>query len=163
MLLEALKTLAERGGNYNLAFIGGGAEKEKLQAQADRLGLSQRVRFYGPSYGERELSTLIYNADLCVSPGNVGLTAIHAFSYGCPVITHGSFENQMPEFEAISEGRTGGFFKEGDADSLAAAVDSWFKLGLPRDDVRKACYAGIDDSWNPDYQIAVIKKALKIK
>lgn len=53
----------------------------------------------------------IYNADLCVSPGNVGLTAMHSLVFGCPVITHNCFEWQMPEFEAIQPGITGDFLR----------------------------------------------------
>ena len=40
---------------------------------------------------------------MCVSPGNVGLTAIHSLTYGTPVLTHDNFNFQMPEAEAIEE------------------------------------------------------------
>ena len=40
-------------------------------------------------------------SDLTVSPGNIGLTAIHSLSYGTPVCSHSNFNNQMPESEAI--------------------------------------------------------------
>jgi glycosyltransferase involved in cell wall biosynthesis len=48
--------------------------------------LDDFIVFYGESYNERELAPLIALADVCVSPGNVGLTAIHALTYGTPVI-----------------------------------------------------------------------------
>ena len=44
-----------------------------------------------------------------VSPGNVGLTAIHSLSYGTPVLTHNNFNNQMPEVESIQPGFNGYF------------------------------------------------------
>lgn len=55
---------------------------------------------------------LIYNADLCVAPGNIGLTAMHAMMFGCPCISHNDFSWQMPEFEAIVPYKTGNFLKE---------------------------------------------------
>ena len=62
---------------------------------------------YGETFDEAEISKLLNHADLCVSPGNVGLTAMHALAYGVPVATHNDFKNQMPEFEAITPGKTG--------------------------------------------------------
>ena len=86
--------------------------------QADRPALNQNVCFFGPCYDEFEIGMLIYNAALCVSPGNVGLTAIHSLSYGTPVISHNDFKHQMPEFEAIVPGETGAFFIANDLNSL---------------------------------------------
>lgn len=71
--------------------------------------VDKNVWFYGSCYDEQTNAELIYNADMCVAPGNVGLTAIHAMTFGCPVITHSDFKWQMPEFEAIHPGKTGDF------------------------------------------------------
>ena len=100
---------------------------------------------------------MIYNADLCVSPGNVGLTAMHSLAYGTPVITHNDFGHQMPEFEAIHEGINGTFFKEGNVESLAESIVQWSEEKKEkRDEVRHACYEEIDTQWTPDFQINTI-------
>ena len=57
-----------------------------------------------------------------VSPGNVGLTAMHALVYGIPVISHSNAAAQMPEFEAITPGLTGELFKENDVFSLCESL-----------------------------------------
>ena len=57
-------------------------------------------------------------SDLCVIPGNVGLSAMHAFSVGLPVISHDNFDIQMPEFEAIIDSKTGSFYKHGNIEDL---------------------------------------------
>ena len=80
--------------------------------------------------------------------------------FGCPVATHDDFPNQMPEFEAVVPGKTGVFFRRGDAESIADAVQKWFETCDARDEVRRACYAEVDSSWNPDFQISVIKTAV---
>ncbi|MEZ4897633.1 MAG: hypothetical protein R2806_12390 [Saprospiraceae bacterium] len=59
-----------------------------------------------------KLSTFFYNSAVCVSPGNIGLTGVHSMSFGCPVISHNNFVEQMPEFEIIREGETGYFFQQ---------------------------------------------------
>ena len=163
MVLDAMVILRERGLNLNLTLIGDGVARESLEAKAQELGLEKNVWFYGACYEEDKISELIYNADLCVSPGNIGLTAIHALMFGCPCITHDLFPYQGPEFEAIISGKTGAFFKRGNIESLADAIENWFSESRSREDIRNACYAEIDESWNPAFQIEVLKKGLGVK
>ena len=81
------------------------------------------ILFYGKTYNESELSKLIYSSDLMVSPGNTGLNAVHALSYGTPVGTHNNFNNQMPEAAIIEDKITGFFFNEDDIDDLSLKMD----------------------------------------
>ncbi|MCD7711114.1 MAG: glycosyltransferase [Porphyromonadaceae bacterium] len=160
MILDAMSALRSKGENYNLVLIGDGSDRGRLEQKATDLGLRENVWFYGACYDESQLGKLIYNADLCVSPGNVGLTAIHALSFGCPCITHDDFPFQGPEFEAIIPGKTGAFFSRGSVESLANAISGWFSGAQDREAVRSACYAEIDTSWTPKFQINVLKKAM---
>ena len=160
-LLDALSLCNEKGYEYNLTFIGGGTEMESLKNKTEELNLCKQVWFYGPCYDEKQLSSLIYNADLCVAPGNIGLTAMHSMVFGTPCMTHDDFLYQMPEFEAIIPGLTGCFFKRNDIQDLSDRIIDWFKVqGDKREEVRKECMAEIDKSWNPYYQIEVLKKVL---
>ena len=103
----------------------------------------------------------MYNADLCVAPGNIGLTAMHAMMFGCPCISHDDFCWQMPEFEAIREGKTGCFFKRDDINSLASTISKWLKeKENKRQEVREACFKEIDENWNPHKQIKIIKSVI---
>lgn len=160
LLLEALSMLKNKGEMFNLTLVGDGVEKANLSEKVKMLNLENNVWFYGACYDEKVNAELIYNADLCVSPGNVGLTAIHAMTFGCPVITHDNFPYQMPEFEAIKQGETGDFFQYNDAESIADCIEKWFAFANDRVAVRKACYHEIDSVWTPEYQIQVIKKHL---
>lgn len=163
-LMEALYILSNRGKKYNLVLIGDGADRERLEKMARDKGLSSAVWFYGVSYDEQKNAEFIFNADICVSPGNVGLTAIHAMMYGCPVITNDDFDHQMPEFEAIQKGKTGDFFHAGDVDSLADTISCWFKSqDYQRESVRQACYQEIDSKWTPEHQLSILKSVLRKK
>ena len=162
LLIYSLKELRTKSKFFNLTFIGDGEKTEYLKELVNKLNLSNFIWFYGACYEETELANLIYNADLCVSPGNVGLTAIHAMTFGTPVITHNNFPYQMPEFETIEEGRTGSFFEYNNIDSMSNAIQGWFALGIERNVIRQNCYDIIDKKWNPHYQIKVIKKNLNI-
>lgn len=162
MILESIAINREKGKIYNLTLIGTGEKKESLEKLTEKLGLQDNVWFYGPCYDEKKLSELIYNADLCVSPGNVGLTAMHSLVFGTPVITHDDFSHQMPEFESIKEKETGIFFKYDNLESLASKINEWFDSVRDRECVRKKCMKEVDDFWTPYYQIEILKKGLKI-
>lgn len=160
LLLKALAKLKKDGKIYNLVMIGGGQKEAELKKEAENLGLSENVWFYGPCYDERQNAQLLYDADLCVSPGNVGLTSIHSMVFGTPVISHNDFNWQMPEFEAIKPGKTGDFFKFGDTVDLSRAIEEWFTTHPDRDKVRKDCFDEIDTYWTPEYQMQVLRKVL---
>ena len=95
-----------------------------------------------------------------VSPGKVGLIALHSLAYGTPVISHGDPENQMPEFEAIIQGKTGDFYKRDDLGDLAAVIKKWVTSPWPCEAVRQECYTTIERFYNPDFQRATINRAV---
>lgn len=159
LLIKAQAICRDKGFLFNVAFIGDGQIKADLEGLARELNISDKVWFYGPSYDENELSNILYNADLCVAPGNIGLTAMHAMVYGCPCISHNDFKWQMPEFEAIKEGVTGSFFERDNIESLALAIEKWLTQS-DRETVRQACFKEIDEEWNPHQQVGIIKKAI---
>lgn len=159
-ILKAMALLKEQGQLFNVTFIGDGTERQKLESLTKELGLEKSVWFYGACYDEKQIAEFLYNADLCVSPGNVGLTAMHAMTFGCPVISHDNFPMQMPEFEAIEQGKTGAFFKEDDVDDLAEAINNWINTCSDRESVRRACYKVIDEKYNPHVQLETLKKTL---
>lgn len=126
LLLEAIAILSVQKKFYNVVFVGDGEDKLGLENLVENLNIAQQVWFYGACYDEKKNAELIYNADMCVVPGDIGLTAIHAMTFGVPVISHDYYPNQGPEFEVIKYGLTGAFFKHDDVYSLVDAIDNWF-------------------------------------
>ncbi len=157
MIIRAMLLLCDRGIEVNMTYVGDGPKKAELEALAKESGLQANVWFYGPCYDEKQIAQIIFNADLCVSPGDVGLTAMHAMTFGTPVISHDNFCHQGPEFEAIEEGRTGSFFRENNVESLASCIQDWFTNGLERERIRQNCYDVIDNKYNPHRQIEKIR------
>lgn len=162
MLVQSIADLKAKGENYNLVFIGDGSERKGLEDKVKGVGIRDQVWFYGACYDEKTNAELVYNADLCVAPGNIGLTSIHVLMFGCPAISHNDFPYQMPEFEAIKEGKTGSFFERDDQESLNSTISRWFsRSDYNRDAIRKACCDEIDTNWNPNYQMKVIKEVIR--
>lgn len=164
ILIDAVRILKQRGEMVNVTFVGDGVKRQNMEAMVAEMSIKELVWFYGACYDEKTNAEMIYNADLCVSPGNIGLTAMHVLMFGCPAITNDDFCHQMPEFEAIQDGKTGTFFKSGDSISLADSISRWFaEHGKDREQVRQACYKEIDTGWNPHNQIKLLKEVLSIK
>ena len=145
----------------NLVLVGTGNNMESLVNRATKLGIADSIWFYGASYDEEKNCELIRNADVCVTPGDIGLTAIHSMTYGCPVITHDKFEIQGPEFEAIIPDVTGDFYKYGDLNDLCVKTLKWIKkVRENREAITVACRNEIAAHWNPHKQIEIIKNVL---
>lgn len=158
VLFEAVALMKGRGQAVNILLIGDGPERVRLESQAKELGIS--VYFFGACYDEDVTGQLTYHADLTVSPGKIGLTAMHSLMYGTPAITHSNLDEQMPEVEAIEPGRTGAFFAQGDVQDLARAMTAWLAENKDRALVRQRCRAMIHDKWNPTMQAKIIEDAV---
>lgn len=160
-IIEAQDAHLKRGIGYNVLIIGDGNEAASLKEMAVARRLENYIWFYGECYDDEKLSVLLYNSDLCVSPGNVGLTALHSMTYGTPVISHNDFETQMPEYEVIVPGKTGDLYVKGDFKDFCMSIERWLSAGYDRDAVRQNCYDIINDKYNSDYQIRLLKQILR--
>jgi glycosyltransferase involved in cell wall biosynthesis len=159
MLLEATVLVRQGGLSCSITIVGEGPERASLEAQALDLGLD--VAFLGAIYDEGEIAKLVFDADVTVSPGKVGLTAMHSLMYGTPVISNDNFVSQMPEVEAIVPGRTGEFFREGDVTDLASTLLA-FKSRFPsRAQTRSHCFQMMDSIYNPDRQAQIMTLAVR--
>lgn len=158
ILFEASRILSARGTPINILLVGDGPARQDLGEMARKLDIA--VHFFGPCYEEDILGQLIYHADVTVSPGKIGLTAMHSLMYGTPAITHNNLSEQMPEVEAIAEGLTGSLFAQGSASSLADKITDWFATKPSRESVRVACRKIIRDRWSPNVQARLIERAI---
>ncbi len=160
LLLEAVEILRDRGKPCNMLFIGDGPEKKKLEHFVERSKLTDHINMYGSCYDEKQNALLISASDICVSPGEVGLTCMHSMVYGTPVITHDDPNCQMPEYEAITTGYNGAFFRKDDPLSLADVIEKWVSEHPDKKNTLKNCYQVIDDYYNPYYQRKIINDAV---
>lgn len=162
LVLEAMHKLKSERFLINFVVVGGEGDSS-IKELVNKYNLKDQVWFYGPCYEESELCRVLSSSDICVSPGNVGLTAIHALAYGCPVITHDDHTMQMPEVESITPGMTGDFFAHGNVDDLAAKIKLWVeKQKNEKPLIKEQCYREIRNSWNPSTQVELIIDALDV-
>ena len=153
-LIEAISLSKNKGYKYNCLIVGGGDELETLKHLSESLGIRDSVCFYGPSYDENINSKFIMLSESCVSPGNVGLTAIHSLSLGTPVITHGNILNQGPEVESVIQNVTGLYFEENNVASLSDVIDDMI-LNKKKIKMETTCIEQVTKYWNPKNQVAI--------
>lgn len=158
LLLKAVANINKNTLKLNVLVIGDGDEMMGLKNLTKILHLEKNVHFLGALYDEYKIAELLFNSVLCVSPGNVGLTAIHSLSFGTPICTHSNFFNQMPEVEVIEEGLTGTFFEENNLESLESSISKWLNMNLERTTIRENCFNVIDSLYNPYNQINILSK-----
>jgi glycosyltransferase involved in cell wall biosynthesis len=123
LLLDAVASLQDRFPGMVVNLVGKGPEEADLRAQARSLGIASKVRFLGAIYNEHELAPWFLAATAFVYPSNIGLSLLHAFGYGLPVITSNDRSAQNPEFEAIKPGVNGLTYAAGSVAGLAGAIE----------------------------------------
>ncbi|MBN1630063.1 MAG: glycosyltransferase [Thermoleophilia bacterium] len=159
LLLRAVAEARDAAGlATSLLFIGDGPARAGLETLAADLGVS--ARFVGELYDEAAIAPLVYSADVTVSPGKVGLTAVHSMMFGAPVVTHSDLDTQMPEVETIVEGRTGMLFNRDDEHDLARVLAGFGDAFPDRERARRDCFAVVDRLYNPAHQVEVLMAAV---
>lgn len=158
LLLPALDILRQRGLALNLLIIGDGPYLGLIREAASNLKLNDAINFYGAAYGS-EADELLLVSDICVIPGDVGLSAMHAMSAGLPVVSHNEFNRQMPEHEAIVDGVSGSFYEFESEDDLAQKIAFW-ATGRRYESAKQECIDIIKQKYNSTYQVRVIREVL---
>ncbi|KPM30355.1 Glycosyl transferase [Croceitalea dokdonensis DOKDO 023] len=160
-LIMAVALLNNQGHHCNLALIGPKVDVNNIESFLTKQKLSDKVWIYGACYEEEKLGELFYNAAVCVTPGYIGLTAIHSLTYGTPSLTHDNLDEHSPEYEVIVPNKTGGFFKQDDINDLAGTIEYWIGLDADeRKNNRTACYGIIDTYWNPSNQVKILESII---
>ncbi len=163
-LIKVQKKLISDGNKkvFNLIIIGDGEEKINLEKLMKKYRLEKKIIFFGALYNENTIGNYIKHSDLCVTPGEIGLTGIHSLSYGTPVISHDNLNIQMPEVEVIQDQKTGNLYKYEDMTDLENKIELWFeKYPIKNLEIMSNCYGVIDKFYNPHYQACVFDNVLK--
>lgn len=121
LLLSALELL-KKEIDFECYIIGGGPEFTNLEFQIANLQLIDQVRLLGPLYDEQIICEYLFDADVFIHPHSVGLSLMHAYGYGLPVIIDDKFDEHGPEICFFSENVNGISFKFGSVDDLTSSI-----------------------------------------
>jgi glycosyltransferase involved in cell wall biosynthesis len=118
----AIRALVHLEGDCHLVVIGNGEMERELRELAQKIGVERRVTWVSALYEERDLAPWFLNAECFVYPGSIGLSLLHAFGYGLPVVTHDQRDKQNPEIDALVDGENGLLFPIGNERVLAQRI-----------------------------------------
>jgi glycosyltransferase involved in cell wall biosynthesis len=123
LLIRATVQLAPVFPGLKTVIIGSGdEEKHRLQALVHQLRAEGSVVFVDGVYDEMSLAPWFLAADVFCYPANVGLSLLHAFWYGLPVVTSDNLSIQNPEIVALENGVNGLTYEDGKTPALADAL-----------------------------------------
>lgn len=119
--LDALRLLRERGHDFRMVFVGGGADKDEIVEYTEKLGLSDRVFFCPPIQDREQIRAWYCRADMFLFPSTFDTNGLvvreaAACSLGS-VLVRGSCAA-----EDVTDG-INGFLIEENAQSMAAMLE----------------------------------------
>lgn len=127
LLLEALSVLILTKPKVKLILIGKeNRYVEQLKAYAQQLKVENNVIWTGAIYNENEIAPWMLSSHIFCYPANIGLSIMHAFGYGLPVITDSNYKAHNPEIWAFKNGENGLAYKPGDYCDLANKISQLY-------------------------------------
>ena len=162
ILIEALKILQNQFQfDFKCVIIGGGDLLQIIKLSKEA-GVHEKILFTGEIYG-RELHNYFLDADVFVYPGGIGLSCLHALSFGLPVITTDNIYDHGPELELLIPGYNGDMFHNDSPEDLAMKINEWrTKLQVNRNEYRSNCIRRIKElEYLPDLMVNRIMDFLK--
>jgi len=130
LMIHALQRVRRELPDAKLILVGDGPDRPRLTELAEQLGQSGHVLFTGAIYDEPQLAPHMLSAALFCYPLNIGLSILHAFGYGLPVVTDDNLPAHNPEIEALQPNANGLLYRAGDIDDM---VRAWQRIFTDRD------------------------------
>ena len=145
IILDALKMLDAEGKNFRMVFVGGGGDKEEIQAYSEELALGEKVIFVEPIRDRERIRAWYCRADLFLFPSTFdtnGLVVREAAACALPsVLVRGSCAA-----EDAADGETG-FLIEENAASLARMLRNLLEKPEQMRRVGELAQQGLYLSW----------------
>ncbi|MDM1412154.1 glycosyltransferase family 4 protein [Myroides odoratimimus] len=161
LILKAIHHLKVNDVIINLVLIGDGENRNKLQEVARDLDILNQVEFLGSCYDENIIANAISSACVSVIPSAVGLSAIHALTYGCPVITDKNFIRHGPEVQSIVENYSGLYYDFNDYIDLADKIKYFINLTPEERNIfSKNCRKMVKENYTANNQAKIIERML---
>jgi len=124
LLLDSFVNVCSIYKKVVLVVVGDGSYLLQYKTYAIKKNINNKIRWIGGVHDEETLAYWFLSADFFVYPGAIGLSLLHAFTYGLPVVTHNNLDNHMPEIAALEDKRNGLLFKENDESDLTSKIVS---------------------------------------
>lgn len=161
LLIRATRQLVDKHPTLLLLIIGDGPHEPHLRSLTNSLRLDDNVRFLGAIFNEAEIAPWFMCADVFCYPANIGLSLLHAFGYGLPVVTSDDIPSHNPEIEALEHGSNGLLYRDGNMDDLAAKLDVIISDPQRRREMADSALATVGERFTLDRMVDQIEVAIR--
>ena len=158
LLFDACSMLREKGCPVRVLIVGDGAWRGRLEGYAKELGVDSCIDWVGACYDDELIAGYFRKSKFCVSPGNIGLMAMHALYNDTPVITHDDMRFQMPEAEVVKNGVNGFLFERDDPIDLSDVIER--ALSEDYEALSSRCYSSVAEHYTPESQSTTFWKCI---
>ena len=122
LLLKAFKIVEDKNENCSLTIIGDGPERSNLERLKDELDI-KKIFFAGEITDDNLTGKWIFASDAFIMPGRLGLSVVHSFCFGTPVISQSKDYNYHGEgIGYLHDNLNGILVPDGDTGALASAM-----------------------------------------
>lgn len=122
IMILALPELLEALPNTIWVLVGDGEQRGYLKNLAQKTGVEDSILFTGAIFKEEELAPYFLSSKLFIHPSSIGLSIMHAFGYGIPVIVDNIESMHGPEYGAFVDGATGLNYEQRNSAELALKI-----------------------------------------
>lgn len=150
LLLDAVSKCHKVINEFKLIIIG----KENhytdvLKKMSEELAISNKIIWAGEIYNEDRIALWMLSSHVLCYPDNIGLSIMHAFGYGLPVITSNTYKSHGPEIWSFKDEVNGLAYRSGDSEDF-----SWKILRLYNDpELRLKLAKSAKETVEKDYTI----------
>jgi glycosyltransferase involved in cell wall biosynthesis len=153
LLLNSIPDIINVIPSLLLCLIGSGPEEENLKQISKTLRIENHISFVGQIYEEEKLAPYFLSSKLFIHPASVGLSMLHAFGYGLPVITHGTSSLHGPEYGAFIPGLTGKTYVYDDTSSLSRVIVDLLNNHAEREKIKATVQRIAREKYNVDVMV----------
>ena len=123
-VIEALKPISKSIPNILWCVVGSGENEQTLKKMSKIFEVEEYIYFAGAIFEEEKLAPFFLSSKIFVYPGSIGLSLMHAFGYGLPVVIHNNEQMHGPEYGAFINNETGKSFEENNVRDLVNCIIS---------------------------------------
>jgi glycosyltransferase involved in cell wall biosynthesis len=154
LILDVIKILVQQNPSLLWVLIGEGEDDATLSKNLKENNLENNVLLAGAIYDEAELAPYFMSSNLFIYSEAIGLSLMHAFGYGLPVVIHNKFDIHGSEARVFKNSIHGFAFEYGSAQSMAIHI----KELLENEEMRSLMSMKVLETVRTEYNCEVMAK-----
>ena len=126
-IVDSVSILSKKGKNFDVAIIGDGPQRERIERKIDDLGLRNRFHVFG-FLNENEKYSIMADSKIFVLPSEregFSLSTLEAMALGCiPLVSKPKFDEVFGVSHFVKNGINGLYYSVGNLNELTLAISS---------------------------------------